>query len=1511
MKRRRVILYLCASVLLMAVHPLSAQRVTDKLDRGLVAVKTSSGVFVSWRILGEEYYDTRYNLYRDGTKVNGAPLTVSNYTDRGGTLSSAYTVTAVVRGEEQAPCAAVKAWANPYHSIPVQPITGRDGTDVTSYYTLNDVSLADVDGDGAVEFIVKRPCSVAADVSNTAAFNVLDCYTFSGERLWWIDLGPNMLSGADEQWDCVSYDWDEDGRAEVLLRGQDNMVIHHADGTVTEVGNMKVDTRWDGIEYTSTGSEYLLYLEGATGKIYTKMTYPLPRGNDSDWGSGIAGHRSTKHFFGAPFLDGRHASLFVARGIYSKHHMKAFDVNPANHELVLRWEWKSDGLSSTWYGQGYHNYGIADVDMDGRDEIVYGSMVIDDNGRGLSTTGLGHGDAQHCGDLDPYRQGLEIFCCNESSPAMNYRNATTSKLYYRAVAGSDDGRALCANFSDDYPGCVGRSVNTGWVSCTADKVISELGGDALIGWGDLNWRIWWDGDLCDEYLESPGTEGYGVVYKPGTGARLLSATDTKMNNWTKNNPGAVGDILGDWREEVVLRTADNRYLRIYTTTERTLYPISTLWHDHQYRNAMVWQSLGYNQPPHTSFFLGELEGITSEPPPLTMTGRAEVTDGQTITSALDGQHVILCETASMTATLAEGAQPYIITDNAPSWTQGANNNDAIVTQSYIHLLQGALSGDTRLVKQGEGLLQLDGFADGYRGRIDLWGGTLCFSGGAAALPAAQVWMNRFTTLTGELAGVRSLTMEYGAQLQPHNDVADCICPAVSTIDTLDMHIGARIVFNLIGNENETLESDCVKTHRLVLQTKNWKYGPEYLAPVFAFCRQGTFTTGRFPILEVDEVVGDLQDIILRGLEGEKAYLQQEGTTVWLVIEGVRDASSVIWTGSESAVWDFARTHNFVSAVTGTADLFVAGDRVLFTDSASVHKVQLDGELSCDTVVVDNTTSYTFTGSGSLTGATTLIKRGTGTLILETDNTYTGGNRIEGGTVRVSSLANSTLAKGNLGAMTTRAADFVLADGGTLQTTAAVTCSSPVTVEGEGGGCVSNGADFTMEKAFTGTTLTKRGTGTLKLLASSPTLAWLTVAAGTVAASTSTPATRVEMQGGTLSLSEGSAVPIHVPQGATATVNCLADRGTYSSRLTGAGNVTIYYPLVKGSGWYATRAQLNGNWADFEGTVTVSGVADDGRFCLNNANGLPLGTLSIPAGYVVQNTGKTWRIGALQGSGALGGTCSFSSSAASGTNTWQVGSLDTDCTFGGTLTGGATRFEKVGTGTLTLTGEGSDHTGANTISAGTLCLNNTKATQSMLGTGALTVKKGAALTGAGKLANTVSVMSGGLLRPGVKETSVSGTLDFGGKNVTVAAGATVRFYISSATLYTKLTGIGTFKMNGDLVIDVREGVSGLKAGREFVLWTASSSTVSWGTLTLGTLPTEGLWWDVSDLATKGILRITDDPALGVPAVTSPTGEPVTRWYDLSGRCLSPDATGICIRQDTWPDGHITITRVLKR
>lgn len=1469
---------------------LSAQRVTDVVDRGLVAIPSStSGNYVGWKVFAEEYYDVTYNLYRDGVRI-ASGLRVSNYNDTGGGAGSRYEVAPVVDGVEKAKSDPVRRWTNQYLDIPTQPATDRDGKNVNTHYHLNDVTLADVNGDGVVEFIVKRPCDMAADVTNKKAFHQLDCYDLKGNRLWWIDLGPNMLSGADEQWDCVGYDWDEDGKAEILLRGQDNMIIHHADGTVTNIGNMSVDTRWDGVEYTSSGNEYLLYLEGATGKPYPigdashpdYMTYPNPRGNDSDWGSGIVGHRSTKHFFGAPFLDGRHASIFLGRGIYTKIYCKAFDVDKTTHRLTQRWAWECTNGSSPWFGQGFHNYAIADVDWDGRDEIVYGSMVIDDNGKGLSTTGLGHGDAQHCGDLDPYRHGQEQFTCNESSPAMNYRNATTSDLYYRKVASSDDGRALCGNFTNAYPGSVGRSVGSGMISTVADKEIPEIA--ELIAWSDLNNRIYWDGDLCDEVLNSPGTEREAKIDKPGQG-RIFTSSGCNMNNWSKNNPGAQADIFGDWREEIVLRCGNS--LRIYTTPHYTKYRNYTLWHDHQYRQAMVWQTLGYNQPPHVSYFLGEMEGITIAPPPLTMTGRTEVGDGETVGVSLNGKHAIVCETDDSEITIEEGAAPGVLTFNVPSWVQGSGRNNETAKQPKItykyftcRVTGGALGGNARLVKQGDGTLVLPPVVNTHSGNTDIWAGAVEFSG---TMRNSRVWLNRFARLTGNGTYGKSIEMDYASELSPGgNDVKGTVCVS----DSLILGFGAKVCLDLYPD----LSSDCVSVGTLKVGTKNWQYGPEYLTPVFVIRNQGTgkLTEGEYKLMEVESIVGNLSDILVYGVSSQKAQLTYKDKAIYLVVSGIRDASVVYWKGVQNATWDFANTENFANEE-GLSEIFVENDKVVFNDDAKNFKVTLAGELPCDTILVDNTTAYTFTGSGSITGKSVLVKTGEGKLTISTDNSYTGGNHIKGGTVVISSMANDTQKKGALGAVTTSSALFTIENGATLQTSAAVTNTSPISLVGDEGGVINNSADFVMNKSFSGTKLTKKGSGWLKLYSNNASLNNLTVGAGTVDVNVATPAKAVELQGGTLNLNVASSVSVEVAKGKTAVLNYNADRDTYSNKLTGAGTVTVYYPLVKGSGWYATRCQLTGNWSAFEGTVNVNGVGDDGRFCLNNSYGMPKGTFNIPAGYELQNSGKAYRIGKVVGAGSLGGSCTFSNGSSAGANTWQVGNDDASFTFDGKVVGNA-MFQKVGSCKMTTKGQWTT-TGSVAVNGGELHLSG----NSTLGTGPLTVGKDGLFTGAtstgGSMTNS-SVTVNGTLQIGTLATSLTGTMDFGGKNLTFKSGSRLQLGISKCATATSGGGCGIKNvavLSLDGVIELYTGKNtNLQAGDSIRLWT-DVKTVK-GTPTVE-FPA-GYEFDTSRLLTEGLLFVT--LADGIGDVRSGLAETDGEVYDMTGRKVGESYKGIVIR-----------------
>ena len=1218
-------------LLVLITVPVFGQRMTDRLDRGLVAVKTDAGVFCSWRIQGEEYYDVTYNLYRDGVKVNQEPLMVSNYVDAAGTTESKYAVSAVVRGKEQTQSEQTAVWAQQW--LEITP----DHGDLKSTYVPNDACCANVDGDGELEILIKFDNQSWASTNYQKAgyegeYFIIEVYKLNGQKLWWIDLGPNMADFQNNEQNIIAYDWDQDGRAEAVMRASDGTVIHMADGTTYEIGDQTKNylaATSTGQWFVHEGDEYLVYMNGETGQPYQVMDYPLRRleagetSLDAAWGDGY-GHRSTKHFFGAPCLDGRKASIFLARGIYTRHKMVALDVDPDTHELTERWRWTNNTPGSSWYAQGYHNYAIADVDWDGRDEICFGSMVIDDNGHGLSTTGLGHGDAQHHGDFNPYIHGQEIYTCHEDRPDNCYRDATTSTIYYRQTSSIDDGRAMMGNFSNDYPGCLGRSGHDTAISSVTNEHIPE---DIAF---DVNFRIYWDGDLLEETFNGTDTRNStGRIYKPGVGD-LLKLEGSLTNNDTKATPCYQGDILGDWREEVIMRTKDN-HIRIYTTTDMTPWRNYTLWHDHQYRQAMAWQMCGYNQPPHVSYFVGELEGITQAPPPLTMTDRQEIGNGETIgigqtrTETDDQAPVILCEPNDMTVSVADGASPSIFYDNAPTWVQGNDDNDHIITEYFTHTLTGgAFTGAMRLVKQGDGRLDLPKVTETYTGPTDVWAGTLRFHG---TMQNSRVWLNRFATLVSNGGKfLKGIKMDYGAKLCPGWD-------GIET-DTLTMGFGSRIHFDV--SPSGTV--GCVKARVLSIETKDWQYGPQYSAPVFKFVLTGGFYEGRHLLVDAEKIEGNIDDIVIEGLTGEKASLSHEGGKIYLDVSALRHPAGVTWDGGTDGIWDFAGKQNFLLA-DGTKDFFVTGDRVTFNDEAQQTTVIITEDVKPGSVVFDNTTKdYTLTGDGAIIGIYSITKRGAGNLTINNTNRLTGGVTIEEGTLTVSALANAQGAE--YGALGSAASLITFRGKGELATKGTIVTTQKMAL-GKGGGIINitSGSKLTANGAISqidNSSLTKTGSGTLVIgntLKADTLIVEQGILQGGEVGNRHQYPSLVILNGGSLKDPDDiysystSAANIVVPEGKTATW-ILDSRCDYKGKLLGSGELTVNVTSV--------RCNLQGDWSQFEGTLNFQNKKTgsyDPQLQWNNDNGLGKATVT----GTFHNNGRDVTIGTLIDKAVITGT----------------------------------------------------------------------------------------------------------------------------------------------------------------------------------------------------------------------------------------------------------------------------------
>lgn len=1447
----------------------NAQRFTDKLDRGLVAVKTTKGVYCSWRIQADEYYDVKYNLYRDGTKVNAEPLDVSNFTDTSGSESSQYTVKAVLNGVEQQASKVATVFKSNYKEIKIKHDASLKAT-----YEPNDACCADVDGDGEVEILMKFNNKEEAeqlypkngptiDGVATKEYSMLACLKQDGTVLWWVNCGPNMGDFQNNEQNIVGYDWDMDGKAEVVMRLEEGSTVHMADGTTYTIGaNGKNGSSWTNYRepkgsgsvewFTHYGKEFLWYCEGATGKPYQCIEFPLKRLEDGEtdlkaaWGDGY-GHRSSKYFFGAPYLDGKHPSIFLGRGIYTRHKFIAYDVDPKNHDLKVRWKWTNNQPGSPWYGQGYHNYIVADVDWDGRDEIVWGSMVIDDNGKGLSTTGLGHGDAQHIGDFNPYIHGQEMFACNEDNPSNNYRDATTSKIYYRKTDTNDDGRCLAGNFYNDFPGAVGHSAHDTPISTvTNEHVNTNTNGLSM------NFRIYWDGDLLEECFNN--TE----VTKPGVGT-IATFLGAYSNNSTKATPCYQGDIFGDWREEVIERTADNN-IRIYTTNEPTKWRNYSLWYDHQYRNGMVWQPCGYNQPPHASYFLGELEGITIAPPPLTTTGREEV--GSSISKALDGKHALLATTGDATVSVAEGVSPAIFTDNAPSWVQGTAASECRTKDTeikytyYTHTLTGsAFTGGMRLVKQGDGTLVLPNVKQTYTGKTDVWAGTLQFDG---TMESSPVWLNRFAELNSNGGNFKGgIKADYGSVIRPGGK------ENIGTLTTssLDLGFGARVVFDAKdGNVDKLVAA------KMSIEKKYWKNGPQYNTPVFEFATAPA--PGTYTLAEVGELTGKLSDIVVEGLDGHKFSLEYTDGKIILNLSDTRDSESCVWTGEKGSVWDLMSTENFSSS----DKMFVTGDELTFNDDAATSNVSIAEDVTPGNLYFKNDKKvYSLAGKGSILGEGSLNVEGTGTVYVKNTNKYSGGTNVKGGILIPTTLANKDgLEYGSLGAADNT---ITLSNNGILKVTTGMTASHPI-VLGENGGVINNTGTLILNGGIRkgsgkNRDLYKMGAGTLQLNSTAD-FDVLYINQGTVydfqdghfsGKTIVLNGSKVVLQASNSIYSSNSDnVNIEVPKGKSG-IWYPDGRCDYTGKLTGEGTIDIYGTWI--------RCPFKGDWSKFEGTINAkrgNKNAYEPVFDFNNTYGIPLATLNVDSrftkDYAFCTNGKSFAIGALTGSGFISNGGNFGS----GANTLTIGGKNTNFEFKGSING--SYVVKNGTGIWTIS---SENVLANAKSLkildGVVKLNKATATSSMTAPTVLYVQNEGELRGVG-CTYGVSLLKGGILRPGsnaeTAQTNNTGVINIL-KNLNAVVGSSI--YVNktkadsiSVNAYTGskspawafLNVGGNAVLNGTIYVTYKD--TWTPAVGDYVRVLDCAGSISGNpTFELQALPA-GLEWDTTPFFSTGTIRV---------------------------------------------------------
>lgn len=635
-------------------------------DRALVAVKGENGIFVSWRLYEADSENITFTLKRNGETVYTGSKT--NYTDTAGKSGDVYVLTAS-EGVSQSGETAI-AWEREYQEFTLKAPASQtmpDGSVAT--YTSNDMSVGDLDGDGELELIVKWYPSNAQDnsIDGYTGTTILDAYdidihTGAATLMWRIDLGLNIRSGAHYTQFQV-WDYDGDGKAEIMCKTADgstvydgslNIIDHVGACTVEDLPTESKTSQYDYRQHTGRlgrivlGPEYLTAFDGETGRIIDTVNYVPFRGpynevtgiyDTSYWGTkngapaesndGYA-NRADRFLSATAYLDGGSASAVFSRGYYGRTAITAWKL--IDGKLVMQWAYDAD---TGEYGsaQGNHGLSVNDVDNDGFDEIIFGGLVLDNNGTILVNTEWGHGDAMHVSDWNGDGK-LEVYKVNEEMWGAGIYNPANGEVLWFEEGTADTGRGVAADIDPRYEGA------EMWHSI--DTHTHDVNGTIIYDSAkpSQNFSIFWDGDLLMELFDSSDTiklipQVQKWDYEKESLIVMEQLDGTQLNNGTKGNAGLVADILGDWREEIIVRDVnDNNKIRIYTTTIETEYNIPCFLEDRAYREGVAWQNVGYNQPANVSYLL--TEGLkTAE---VTIGTRTVSTVEMTWSEASDGKY---------------------------------------------------------------------------------------------------------------------------------------------------------------------------------------------------------------------------------------------------------------------------------------------------------------------------------------------------------------------------------------------------------------------------------------------------------------------------------------------------------------------------------------------------------------------------------------------------------------------------------------------------------------------------------------------------------------------------------------------------------------------------------------------------------------------------------------------------------------------------------------------------------
>ncbi|WP_434036521.1 autotransporter-associated beta strand repeat-containing protein [Formosa sp. 4Alg 33] len=1416
-------LFLCV----MCIHSSVAQRKLENLNRGLIAVRTTTNqVYIGWRLLGYENQSTTFNVYRDGIKINDVPIENStNYLDNISEDAS-YSVKTVINGEEKQESETAQVWQQNYLEIPLQtPIGGTTPDNVSYSYTANDASVGDLDGDGEYEIILKWDPTNSQDNSREGYTGhvFLDAYTLDGELKWRIDLGKNIRAGAHYT-QFIVFDFDGDGKSEIACKTADGTI----DGIGTVIGDPNADYR-NSAGRILEGPEFLTIFNGETGAAMDTVDYLPARGSVNSWGDNY-GNRVDRFLAGVAFLDGKTPSLVMCRGYYTRSVLAAWDFKGG--KLSQRWIFDSNDEANKGYaGQGNHSLSIADVDADGKDEIIYGSMTVDNDGTGLYTTGLGHGDALHVSDFDPEIPGQEVFMPHENKvDGITFRSAKTGDIIYQYKMNTDVGRGLIADIDPNHLGAESwASSGLGVYNVKGEKVQDSR--------PSINFAIWWDDDLQRELLDGTSISKYGV-------GEVFNALGCESNNSTKKTPALQADLFGDWREEVMLRTSDNKALRIFVNPTESTRKMYTLMHDPQYRSAIAWQNVGYNQPPWPSFYLGT--GMDTPPQaPLSnnkliwKTGAVWDIDKSSNWAYNDASSVYQQDDVVLFDDSGDANTPIaLIGDINPS---SVTFNSSL---AYIIQGEGHLNGTMEFNKSGNGHVFLNN-TNSFQGKTTVWEGGLFING---LLENSPIIVKDYAAIGGEGTISKSITIGKGVNIY----ASEINKAGVLTING-ETNIEGDIYINFDLTEDPSALNDKVIFNEDVHFNGQVTFNLNILSD--------GLQTGTYTLVEYTKAFNlNVEDIKVQGVPGIKYELKNTGTAITMDVEWVRNPTTVYWRGSESNVWDLAETLNWYNG-TGS-DLFAPADTVIFDDSASdKNTVETTGTLPISQIVVNSTSEYYIQGDGNISGDGGLQKLGSGTLFIKGNHNFTGTTKIESGKLSLESLSNGG-ESGALGAASNLPENLQI-NGGVLEFTSDLETDRGMQIlDNNGTLIVTDNINAILNGEITGAgQLEKKGAGQLQLNSKNTMTGDVILKEGGIYLGSEESIGsgfgdgNIVLENGLLSMVEDNNsyskayFNVVIPENKQAQWR-LDGRCEYRGNVSGSGILELYSPWI--------RAEMYGDWSAFNGQVNVSTDSDGGWFILGNRNGYSNASIHLENGVSIVfrlDSSETIELGELTG------TASSLLSAGYGgrTLTWKIGSKNTSAIFNGVINNDSfkgsdakTGIIKTGTGAWTLT-NASTFTEGVKIEQGELIVENLEG--SATGTGDVVVEANAMLSGTGTIQGNLILKDQAMLSPG-RDNSI-GTLSFA-QNITFSETSTVYIDVDqNANDVLSVSGIlttaGKLHING----------SDFKEGDSFNILVARTIEGEFSEI-IPVLEGE-LVWDTSELYTKGILKIANENSLSNPEV----------------------------------------------